>query len=899
MTDTGVYPSHWEVDAVASDGGTVHVRPIRADDASRIQALHARLSDETIYLRFFSPMRELSDKMLHRLVNVDYADRMALVAELGDEIIAVARYDRLTGSHEAEVAFVVDDVHQGRGLGTLLLEHLVVIARTHGITRFVAETLPHNEGMLRVFQNAGYAVKRHFDGGVVDVSFPIEPTLQAERLSEERDHHAVAASMSRFLSPGSVAVVGASRQPGTAGHEVVRNLLHGGFAGPVYPVNPAGGTVAGVTAYPSLADVPGPVDLAVIAVPAGQVEEVVVACAVHGVRGLVVVARGFSDIGPEGRERERRITEFARLHGMRLVGPNGMGIVNTDPAVRLNASFVAELPSPGRIGFLSQSGALGIAVLGEAEERRLGVSSFVSVGNKADVSGNDLLQYWEDDPRTDVILLYLESFGNPRKFARIARRVARAKPIVAVKANRRLPRGAIPVSHTAALATTDAAVDALFRQAGVTRVATLDQLFDVAQAFVHQPVPKGPRVAIVGSSGGPGILAADAAEEAGLDVVELSAATQRALRELLPGAATVRNPVDVIPESPPEVVEAALGLVLDDPVVDSAIVIHLPPLPGPDEEVRAAIGRVSAAHPETPVLATLPASVREIVTGDHHVPAYRFPESAVLALARMTEHGVWLSRAEGAVPVLPGFDHDRIRTVVDGFLAARPIGGWLEPERAFALLDAAGIPVARPVYAGSAAEAAAAASLIGYPVALKTANPSLVRKVEQGGVALDLQDASAVVHAFREMMHHLGERMAGAIVQPMVPNGIELVVGITDDASFGQIVVLGSGGPQADLLRDRVLRILPVTDVDAREMVRGLRISPLMFGRRDASSAVDTAAVEDLVLRIAELAEAVPEIEELNLNPVIVTAAGLVAVDVTLLLAPDLRHHERTLRRLR
>jgi acetyl coenzyme A synthetase (ADP forming)-like protein len=586
------YPSEWESDVVLSDGGTVHLRPIRADDESGLLGLFSRLSDESIYMRFFSPVTSPTHEQLAHLANVDYDARMALVAELGDDIVAVARYDRLPETEHAEVAFTVQDDQQGRGLATIMLEHLAAVARSRGITTFVAETLPDNRRMLGVFRDAGFRVVREFTDGVVHVMFPIDPTETSQAMQDEREQISEARSVRRLLAPRSVAVIGAGRRPGTIGHEVFANLLAGDFTGPVYPVNSHADVVASVRAYPSILDVPDPVDLAVVTVPASSVMEVVQECADKGVHGLIVISAGFAERGSAGAEQE--LVELARRHGMRLVGPNGMGVVNTDPDISMNATFAPFRPVSGRIGFASQSGALGIELLGQAARLGLGVSTFVSMGNKADVSSNDLLQFWDHDPDTSVILLYLESFGNPRKFSRLARRIGHSKPILAVKSGRTHAGTRAAASHTAALASSDVATDALFRQAGVVRVDTLAELLDTAQVLVHQPRPPGRRVAIVSNGGGPGILASDACEGAGLEVPELSAATQESLRGFVSPDASTANPVDVIASATAATYERAIRAVLADPDVDSVIVIFVPPLvtepdhrrqlPGPDDQ---------------------------------------------------------------------------------------------------------------------------------------------------------------------------------------------------------------------------------------------------------------------------------------------------------------------------
>jgi acetyl coenzyme A synthetase (ADP forming)-like protein len=880
MSSQGVAaPAQWESDVVLLDGGTAHVRPIHPDDGPALVAFHSGLSDDTVYSRFFSAKPRLSAAEVEHFTHVDYDARVALVAELGDQLVAVARYDRTKREREAEVAFVVADEHQGRGIATVLLEHLAAAARERGITRFVAETLIGNRRMLDVFRTAGFDEVARYDDGVVHVDLAIEPTERARAAIEEREHRAEARSVARLLTPRSVAVIGASRQPATVGHQVLRNLLAGGFIGPVYPVNPGATHVASVKAYPTILDVPDEVDLAVIAVPAAAVADVVEQCGHKGVAGLVVLSAGFGEVeggaGPQAALRDR-----AHSYGMRLIGPNCIGVANT--AVGLNATFSPYAPIPGRIAMQSQSGALGIAVLERSARIGLGVSSFVSVGNKADVSGNDLLQYWEDDPGTDVVLLYLESFGNPRKFSRIARRVSRRKPIVAVKSGRSTAGVRAASSHTAAMASPDVAVDALFRQAGVIRVDTLDELFDMALLLGSQPLPGGRGVAIVGNSGGPGILATDACDGAGLDVPELTPATQAALREVVDPNAAVANPIDLVASATPEVYEQALRLILADECVDAALVICTPTFAAPPAGVAAVLARVAADH-DRPLLGCFLAapeispSLRDEATGQH-VPTYPSPEPAARALARAAEYAEWRRRPPGAVPDLDAFDAERAHAIVDAFLAETGDGGWLPAEGVDELLDAAGIRRLRATIVAGPAEARRAAAHVGLPVALKAAGPDLVHKSDVGGVRLDLRSEADVEAAYRDMASRLGDRMTGATVQQMARAGVETIVGVVQDPLFGPLVMFGLGGVATELLDDRAFRILPLTDLDATDLVRSLRASPLLFGYR-GSPPVDVASLEQVLQRVARLAARVAEIAELDINPLIVSDAGAVAVD--------------------
>ena len=880
----------WESDVVLADGGAVRVRPIRPDDADRLVRFHSRLSQETVYLRFFSPHPRLFDSEVERFTNVDFESRVALVAVLDDEIVAVGRYDRLPDTTDAEAAFVVADEHQGRGLGTLLLEHLTAIAREKGITRFVAETLANNRGMLAVFSEAGFAVDRRLEDGVVHVAFAIEPTEASVTAVRDREHYSEARSIRRLLHPRSVAVVGAGRDPGSVGHAALVNLLRSEFAGPVYPVNPTARSIAGVRAYARVSDIPDPVDLAVIAVPPDAILGVVEDCAARHVNSLVVLSAGFAELGSEGVHLERELVRRARGHGMRVVGPNCIGVVNTDPEVRLNAIFAGPVPDRGRIGVLSQSGALGVAILDAANRAGVGISTFVSVGNKADVSGNDMLQFWEDDPGTAVILLYLESFGNPRKFARLARRIGHKKPIIAVKSGRTTTGTRAAMSHTAAMATSDTAVDALFHEAGVIRVDSASQMLDVGRLVVHQPLPAGRRLAIVGNSGGPGILAADAADGAGLQVPELSAALQDELRALLGPTAAVANPIDMTAAANPTSYERALEAVLGSAEIDSAVVIVTPTATLPARDAGEAIVTATSSSPVA-VAAAFVAGAPGPLLGES-VPVYASGEDAVAAIARAAAHSAWRARREGSVPALDGIDRDAARAVVEQALA-RGEPGWLTVEEATAMLAAYGLSVVTTAAVDSAAAAVDAAEGAGYPVALKASGPTIVHKTELGAVQLGLGDAAAVRAAYEDLLARLGPAMTGAVVQPMAAPGVETIVGVVQDPSFGPVLMFGMGGTAAELIGDRAFRLVPLEDVDAADLVRAPRTAPLLFGYR-GSAPVDTAAIEDVLLRVGRMAEDNPELVEMDINPLIASSRGAVIVDVRARVAdvtrpPDVR----------
>lgn len=887
-----------EVDVVLADGGVVHLRPIRPDDGDQLLAFHARLSPQSRRMRFFTPRPTLSDREVKRFTNVDYDRRLALVAELNGELIAVGRYDAdPEHGDSAEVAFVVLDEHQGRGIGSLLLEHLAVAARRCGITRFHADTLAANQKMQRVFHHAGYLVTTRMDSGVVGVEFSLLQTPDSVAAIETREHHAEAASVARLLRPRSIAVVGAGRHPGSIGHELFVNLIHG-FTGPVYPVNPAARSVAGVRAWPTIVDVPDTIDVAVLAVPAQHTLEVVEQCAAKEVKGLLIISGGFAELGEEGARLEREVIAAARGAGMRVIGPNCIGIVNTSPDVAMNATFADIAPRLGRVGFLSQSGALGVAVLAEASRTGLGVSTFVSVGNKADISGNDLLQYWEDDPDTDVVLLYLESFGNPRKFSRLARRVSRGKPIVAVKSGRTEIGIRSASSHTAALGSPDRSVDALFRQTGVIRVATLQAMLDVAQVLANQPLPVGNGVAILTNSGGPGILAADACSAAGLDVPMLDADTRRALDGLVSPNAALANPIDMTAGAGAAEYSSALTVLLDDPSIDSVIVIFTPTVVASTDAIAEAVAAVAASTSKpivTNFLAT-PSPPKALLHADRPVPYFPAVEEAVAALGAATRYATWRRRPEGTRPQPDPEARSVGHTITARALAESPDGRWLDPTEVDAMLRAYGIPTIPTTEVTSLDEAVAAAIEIDGPVALKAAGATIVHKTDVGGVALDLAGPDDVAAAYRRMSTALGSAMTGAVVQPMADAGVETIVGIIQDPAFGPLVMFGLGGIAAELLGDVAFRVAPLTDVDAEELVREPRSSPLLFGYRGAEPvAVD--ALLDLLGRVGALADEQPDIAELDLNPVRVSTEHATVLDARIRVAPSATHEQA--RRLR
>jgi acyl-CoA synthetase (NDP forming)/GNAT superfamily N-acetyltransferase len=884
MTDAEAYPAAWEADVVVVDGGVVHLRPIRPDDADRLVAFHAGLSERTRYLRYFAPYPRIPERDLRRFTHVDHRDRVALVALLGEDVIGVGRYDRLRGTADAEVAFVVADAHQGRGIGSVLLEHLAAAARERGVQRFVAEVLAENSRMVRVFTDAGYQAAYEYDSGVVHLSFPIAPTEESRAVAAERERRAESRSIERLLTPSSVAVIGASTDPAKLGHVVFANLLAYGFQGPVYPVHASARHVGGVRAYPSVLDVPDDVDLAVLTVPADAVEDVVAECARKHVRGLVVVSGGFSDRDAAGREVERRLVAEARARGMRVVGPNCLGVVNADPAVRLNATPAPVAPARGRVGFFSQSGALGVAILAAAERRGLGLSTFVSAGNRADVSGNDLLQFWERDPATEVVLLYLESFGNPRKFARLARRVARAKPVVAVKTGRYA--GAAPALASRSVPVPEKRVQALFEGSGVIRVDTLTELFDVALLLAYQPLPGGRRVAAVTTSSALGVLVADACIGAGLE---------------LAGA-----PRDLGPDGDVAAFAAALRDATES--ADAVVAVVAPVLVTPGEDYAAALAEVAARSP-VPVLSTflgtegVPAPLRRVgpdgAVARGSVPSYPTPERGVRALAAAVRYGEWRRRPPGTVPELPGVDAGAARELVAGVLAGGTGGRDLGPEEARRLLAAYGVALEPQRQAATPEEAVGAAAELGYPVAVKSTAEVLRHRQDLGGVRLDLADGAAVRAAAAALAAlDGGGPGTPVVVQRMAPPGVATVVEVLDDPSFGALVSFGVGGVATDLLGDRAYAPVPLSDTDAAALVRAPRAASLLSGHRGAEP-VDVGALADLLLRVSRLAEDLPEVLGLELNPVLVARRGLAVLSARVTVGPPTARADPGPRRLR
>jgi acetyl coenzyme A synthetase (ADP forming)-like protein len=871
---TPAYLSQYEADVVLRDGRTLRLRPVRPDDDRRLLELFERMSEQSLYYRFMTVPRIDLDKAA-QFAHVDFEQQFVIVGDAGGTLSAVAGYYRRDRtSDRAEVAFAIADAEQGRGIGTRMLERLAEIARDHGVQTFDAYVLGENRRMMDVFLDSGFAATEHLEDRVFHVTVSLEATPQYAERAAERSQLAAAASMRPFFEPRVVAVVGANRERGRIGSETLRNLRETGFSGTLVPIHPDAGEIDGIRAYPSIAAVPFDIDLAVIVVPAARVPGVVDECIAKGVKALVVISAGFGESGAAGRAMETALVDRIRDAGIRMIGPNCMGIINTDPAFTLNATFSPVYPPPGRVAFSTQSGALGLAILDYVRTLNLGISSFASIGNKADVSGNDLIQYWAEDPRTDVILLYLESFGNPKKFGQIARRVGRRKPIVAVKAGRSSAGARAASSHTGARATSDALVETLLRQAGVIRTHTLDELFDVATLLSSQPVPAGRRVAIVTNAGGPAILAADACEANGLELPPLATETVDGLRAFLPAAASVANPVDMIASADAESYRRAMRLVAADPNVDSLIVIFIPPVTTAEREVAAAI-KDTAGGCGKPVVAVFMGAQGAVPLAP--VPAYMFPESAAVALAHVTQYGEWLLKPAPEPPRLTAFDRDAARALVCAALASGV--EWLSAPDAQRLLELCGIDVADARIARTADEAARAAVEIGLPVAVKALGATLVHKTELGAVRLGVSSEQGVREAFGDFSARVGDRLESVLVQRMVSGGVEMVVGGINDPSFGPLVMAGTGGIFVELIGDTVFRMCPLAEADALEMVSEMKGRALLRGYRGAPPA-DEAAFRRVLLAVSQLVDACPEIQEMDINPLLVLPRGAVAADV-------------------
>jgi acetyl coenzyme A synthetase (ADP forming)-like protein len=873
---------------ILRDGTTATIRVAQPKDKEAMARFFDSLSQESKFHRFFSVAQPSGQWIDAFCDNTDPHVRLTLIVNRLMEgqfhIIAAGSYtarDETT----AEIAMAVSDTFQGKGIGTLLLERLALLAVTNGFRRFWALTMGENESMLDVFRNSGFELRTKSSDGYVEIDLSVIPSEASVSRAEMRDRISTTASLRAFFQPRSVAVIGASRNPASIGGRLLNALVANGFPGSIYPINPNASTVAALPSYPSVRSLPEAPDLGLVTVPPNAVLGVIDDCAVRGVKSVVVITAGFAEVGGDGKDLQQALVERARGYGMRIIGPNCLGLLNTDPAVRLNASFAPNFPPRGQVAFCSQSGALGLAIISLARERQLGLSNFVSVGNKADVSGNDLLQYWEEDKHTHVILLYLESFGNPRRFARIARRVGRHKPIIALKAGRTRAGLRAASSHTAALAASDVAVDALFHQTGVMRAETVDEMFDLALALDSQPLPRGRRVGILTNAGGLGILCADSCEANGLTVEPLREKTMNLLRQFLPTTASVRNPVDMIASAGADAFRQAVEILLSADEIDSLIVltidVGLADMTAVADGIRTGLTEARSQYgSRKTVLACLMdehLGRKPIFANHERLPNYAFPENAARVLGKLTNYSDWRSQPEGMIPEFDNIDPGAARAICQSALAKQG-SGWLSTEDIRKVLAALALPLPGGGVCRTADEAIHLANELGVPVAVKLASRQIVHKTDVGGVRLNLQGETAIRRAFTEIQNQLAQdgklaAMDGVLVQPMIAGGVELMIGVTQDPSFGPLIGFGLGGIHVEILKDICFRITPITDRDAREMIQSIKGYRLLQGYRGHPSA-DIAAIEDLLLRISRLVEEVPEIAELDLNPVMALSPG-------------------------
>ena len=885
------------VDALDADGRIVRLRPITPGDLEALITMHERCSASDLRDRLLGSGRGALAIEAGRLISLnETGEGVAVTVEDEGRLLGAASFSPVPdhpGRAEFGVLVVTDDQHCG--LGTLMLEHLALAAAAAGIKELSGQVRAGNPQMLRLAKRLVPGIATPYQGGVVDL---VVATEFDEALAEEvaeRERASERMSLRPLLDPASVAVVGASRTGRGVGAEVLRAIVEGEFTGPVYPIHPDLSEAAGHRAWPSLAEVPDPVDLVVVAVPAPAVADVLREAGAAGVRGAVVISSGFAEVGDV--EAQDELVRIARSHDMRLVGPNSLGIVNTDRSVRLQASFASAPPAPGGLSLAAQSGAVGIAALAHATRAGLGVHSFVSLGNKADVSGNDLLAYWYDDPGCKAVALYLESFGNPRKFARLARAVARRKPVLAVKGGRSGSGPSTGFPHTAA-ATSAIAVESLFAQSGVIRCDTLEQLLGTARVLIDQPLSQGRRLGVVGNGGGVGVLAADAAQAAGLEVPGLSGHTRGRLAKAVPDAAVADNPIDLAAAAGPEAFAEALACLGASREVDVLLAVVAATGAGDVEANLNAIARSVDALPGTPAAVVVIGSAEMPTSlGARRIPVFEFPETAVAALGRAAAYAQWRTHPLGKRPQLQGIDRYRARAIVERLLEDG--NEWQTAAEAATVLRCYGIPLAPTITVTSKSRAVAAARTLGYPVAVKADVPGLVHKTEAGAARLDLRRPREVRAAFKQVAATVkGDKRAAVVLQPMLETDLELAAGIVHDPRFGSLVMLGLAGTATEFLGDRQYRLLPLTDTDAESMWRSLKSARLLTGYR-GSRPVDLDALTDMLARLGRLAEDLPEIAELDLSPLLNTRNGLQAVDVRLRLARIGYEPDPVARRLR
>jgi len=882
----------WPVYALLADGSTVEIRPAGPADFDAVKAMHEAMSPENAYLRFFIPSRTAARLEARRICREPGPGWAALLALAAGEVVGCASYEALQGQpgHRAEVACAVADHMHHKGVATLLLEHLVSYARNHQITTFTGMMLAENTAMLKVFADAGLPVHRRTENGVVDLTIPLPADGAGTGLNgylnavAERERHADVASLRHIFAPESIAVIGASRRPGTVGRAIWDNIRGAGYAGKLYPVNPHARQIDSEPCLASAADLPEHVDLAVIAVPAAALLDAAGQCGRRGVRALVVITSGLDAATRAG------LLATCRQHGMRLIGPNCFGVAV--PGIGLDATFAAAHPRAGTAGLVMQSGGLGIATADQLSRLGIGISSFASVGDKLDVSSNDMLMWWEQDGVTRLAVLYIESFGNPRKFARTARRVAASIPVLAVQAGRSAAGQRAAASHTAAIAAPLVTREALFGQAGIIVVPDFGDLIETAALLATQPVPAGSTVAIVSNIGGAGVLAADACTDLGLTVHRPRAQIRRRLRALIPEGGSADGPIDTTAAVTVGQFQQCLELAAADEEVSALITLLLPT--GATGDLLPAVKRADIRVPLATVLLDQAETVRLLPgpasgdgqTGGIRIPAYNSPAAAAAAVARAARYGAWRSAPSGMVPEFPGIKTEDAHALVRDFLGPDGRGGWLSPDLTAALLRCYGIPLAElvPVHGEDDAVAAFAAGG-GVPVVLKADVPGLVHKTDAGGVELDLRTEADVRAAYRRLAGRFGDQLHAVLVQQMIGDGTEVIVGVADDRLFGPLVVFGLGGVATEVLADHAARLTPLTDVDADTLIRSIKAAPLLLGHRGSPPA-DLEALRGLLLRVSRLADDLPEITDLDFNPVIARPDGVFVVDARVKVAP-------------
>ena len=887
-TATDTYPPEYNVRVVLKDGSVILFRPIKKDDAPEWLNFWHRLSSRSKYLRLHRSPPDMSMEDALRFCTVDYVNTFAFVAEAIEghqkHIVAVGRYSRLPATPKtAEIAFVIIDAYQEKGIGTKFIEWLATVARKNDIDTFEAFVLPENKEMLSVFQGYGFHMKQILENNVYHISFPLTRTREVVKAKDERASQATLHSLEHILKPHSVAVIGASNRTGSIGQLVFQSMLQSGFKGVVYPINANDDAIMSVKAYRSVLNVPGDVDLAIVAVPSSQVLGVVDECGQKKVKGIIVISDGFREKGEAGAVLEREMVDMAFGYGMRIIGPNCMGLINTDPHVKLNATFALTNPAHGNISFISQSGALGLGILEYAKSMNIGFSSFVSVGNRADIASTDLLQYWEQDPATRVILLYMESFDNPEIFSRVSRRISRNKPILAIKGGSTPEGSRASRSHTGAMATSNAVSDALFREAGILMVNSIGELFDAAILLANQPVPRGRNVAILTNGGGPGILAADACAHKGLLVPELSADTLSKIKSVIKRDIHIGNPVDLTAGVSMEEFEAVLKVLAADPENDAILTIYVPPAGLDISSVENAISRASPLVRQNgkPLLSCFVgmSGIKGKTMDGQFVPYYLFPEEAATALTNAAKYSELKTKETGSIPVFKDIKREKSHQIINDILTSTPQRPfWIDNLNMNELFKCYGIHFAETLAAATPEETGEIAVKTGFPVVVKLNSSTITHKTDVGGVILDIKSPAEAIAAFNEIRSRLAKigrekEMQGVTVQRQITDGLEVIVGITKDNMLGHVVMFGLGGIYAELIKDTAIRLHPLTDVKAKELINSVKMSQLLKGYRGMPP-YDTKSLEELLLRISAMVEDNPQITEMDLNPVKVQPDG-------------------------